>query len=96
MTTIQPSKDYIFAEPTETVTQTASGIYLSKGGIEKPKTATIINVGDNVEWYKPNDVIYYRAYSSADISLGGKDYLLINQDDVLGREVINEWLPPLP
>ncbi len=87
MNTIKPSKYQLFAKPDEAETTTKSGILLTDNSLDKPKTATVVNVGSKVTEYSPNDVIVYREYATTEIKVNSDDYLLIAEDDVLGTVV---------
>lgn len=84
MQTIKPSKDYIFAKPEETVSQTASGILVATKTAYKPKIAEAVNVGSEVSTVKSGDKFVYKSYATTDIQINGEDYLLIADEDVLG------------
>lgn len=89
---IQPLADYIVAEAEAAQTKTASGLYLPDSATEKPKTAKVLavgpgKVGDDNEripmTVKVGDKIIYKSYSTTDIKLDGKDYIIIKEEDVL-------------
>lgn len=86
MQTIQPSSNYLFCKPDEAETKTQSGFILASSAAEKPKTALVINVGENVT-YKPNNRIVYKAYATSEVKLNDQEYILIAQEDVLGEVV---------
>lgn len=91
MQTILPNNTHIFARPSEAETKTKSGILLTDNVAEKPKTAEVINVGSKVTNYKAHDTIIYKPYASTDIKLNSEDFLLIDEEDVLGKVVeVNE------
>lgn len=87
MQTIKPSKDQIFAKPDEVVTKTKSGLYISEQAAEKPQTANVINVGESVTQYEPNDKIIYKSYAMTDVKLNNEDFIIIAEEDVLGKVV---------
>ena len=80
------------AAPAET--KTASGIYIPETAQEKPQRGTIVAVGPGKHaeltgnliptTYKAGDQIYYGKYSGQDISIDGKEYLIMKQSDILG------------
>lgn len=89
---IQPLSDYIVAEAEAAATKTASGLYLPGNATEKPKTAVVIavgpgKVGDDNEripvQLKVGDRIVYKGYSTTDVKVGDKDYIIVREDDVL-------------
>lgn len=84
MQTIKPASKQIFARPHEAIAKTKSGLLLSAGAAEKPQMATVLNIGDEVKGYKSNDVIVYKLFTTTDIKLNGDDYILIEDEDVLG------------
>ena len=49
----------------------------------KPKTAKVVSVGSDVKQVKKGDVIIYKSYSTTDVEVGGKDYILVKEEDVL-------------
>lgn len=84
MQTIKPNKTQVFAEPDEAETVTKTGIILTQSAQEKPKTAKVINVGDKVTFLKPKDKFAYKPYAATEIKLNNKEYLIIDEEDVLG------------
>lgn len=90
MQTIKPAKNQLFCKPDEAETKTVSGIILTEKATDKPKTAKVINVGDEVTQFKAHDTIVYKTYSTTDIKLDKADYFLIAEDDVLGTVVDTE------
>lgn len=84
MKTIKPSKYQLFVKPDEKEVKTASGFILSESAVEKPATASVINVGSEVTDYKRDDTVVYKSYAGTDIKLNGDDYMLISEEDVLG------------
>lgn len=87
MQTINPANDQIFAKPDEAETKTKSGIILSENVAEKPKTAVVINVGKDVKQFSRDDRIIYKPYAMTDIKLNNDDFILIAEEDVLGKVV---------
>lgn len=80
---IKPLAKYIVAVPQEAETKTVSGLYIPDSAQEKPKLATIVAVGSKVTELKTKDVIVYKSYSTTDIRLNSKEYMLIKEEDVL-------------
>lgn len=87
MQTVKPASNQLFCKPDEAITKTASGILLEKKSAEKPRTAKVINVGDGVKGYQPNDTIIYKSYSTSEIKLNGNEFFLVEDRDVLGTIV---------
>ena len=67
---IRPLADRVLVEPKEAETKTASGIYI-------PETA------DEPMELKVGDTVLYGKYSGTEITVDGKDYLMMRQSDVL-------------
>lgn len=89
---IQPLGDYVVAQAEKAETKTASGLYLPDKAQEKPKTAKVVaigpgKVGDDNEriamTVKVGDRIIYKSYSTTDVKVGGEDYILVKEEDVL-------------
>lgn len=89
---ISPLADYIVAEAEPAATKTASGLYLPGTAAEKPKTAKVVavgpgKVGDDNEripvQLKVGDRIVYKGYSTTDVKVGDKEYILVREEDVL-------------
>lgn len=89
---IQPLSDYVVAEAERASNKTASGLYIPEKAAEKPKIATVVavgpgKVGDDNErikmTLKVGDRIVYKSYSTTDVKVGNKDYILVREDDVL-------------
>ncbi|HVV25529.1 MAG TPA: co-chaperone GroES [Candidatus Saccharimonadales bacterium] len=80
---LQPLGDYVVALGEEAETKTASGIYLPEKAAEKPKTAKVVAVGSNVKQVKKGDRIVYKSFSTTEVKVEGKDYILVKEEDVL-------------
>jgi chaperonin GroES len=87
MQTIKPTGNNIFAKPDEAETKTKSGILLSESAVEKPKMASVINIGDEVKHIKPKDRIVYKSYTTSEIKLNDVEYFLVAEEDILGHVV---------
>lgn len=89
---INPLSDYVVAVAEEASNKTASGLFLPDNAAEKPKTAKVVavgpgKVGDDNERIPVNlkvgDRIVYKSYSTTDVKVGDKDYILVREEDVL-------------
>ncbi len=80
---INPLGDYVVAQAEAAQTKTASGLYLPDSATEKPKIAKIAAVGKNVKDLKVGDRILYKGYSTNDVKVDGKEYILVKEEDVL-------------
>lgn len=80
---ISPLSDYVVATAEVAAAKTASGIYLPEQATEKPKTAKVVAVGKDVTQIKVNDRILYKSYSTNDVKVDGKEYILVKEEDIL-------------
>lgn len=80
---ITPLASWVVTEPEEAVTKTASGLYLPDKAAEKPKTAKVLSVGKDVKEVKKGDRIIYKAYTTTEVKVDDKDYLLVKEEDVI-------------
>lgn len=80
---ISPLADYVVAEAEAAQTKTASGLYLPDSAAEKPKIATVRAVGKQVKDLKVGEKILYKGYSTNDVKVEGKEYILVKEEDVL-------------
>lgn len=84
-TPLQPLGDYVVAQADEAETKTASGLYLPEKSAEKPKTSKVVAVGKEVKEVKVGDRIVYKSYSNTDVKVGGTEYILVKEEDILAK-----------
>lgn len=82
-TPIKPMADRIVAVREEAVTKTASGLFLPDNAKEKPVIAKVMAIGPDVKNLKINDRIIYKEYTTTDLKINGKEYLIVKEEDVL-------------
>jgi chaperonin GroES len=80
---IQPLADYVVAQAEEAESKTASGLYLTQGAQDKPKTAKVVAVGKETKQVKEGDRIIYKSYSTTDVKVGNEEYILVKEEDIL-------------
>lgn len=80
---IHPLADYVVAQAEEAESKTASGLYLTQGAQDKPKTAKVVAVGKDAKQVKVGDRIVYKGYSTTDVKVGSEEYILVKEEDVL-------------
>ena len=80
---LNPMADWVVAEAEEAVARTTSGIYLPDQVAEKPKVAKVLKVGKNIKEVKPGDRIVYKSYSTTEVKVAGKEYILVKEEDIL-------------
>jgi chaperonin GroES len=84
---IRPLADRVVIEPAAAEEKTASGIIIPDTAKEKPQRGTVVAVGpgkkDEPTTVKVGDTVLYGKYSGTDIQIGGKDYLIMRESDIL-------------
>lgn len=84
---VKPLADRVLIQPKEAEEKTASGIYIPDTAKEKPQRGKVIAVGsgkkDEPMEVKAGDEVLYGKYSGTEISVEGKDYLIMRQSDIL-------------
>ncbi len=80
---IKPLAGRVVAARVETSNKTASGLYLPDNAKEKPVMASVIAIGPDVKSLKVGDRIVYKEYSTTDIKINDKEYLIVKEEDVL-------------
>jgi len=80
---IKPLADRVVAVREEAQTKTASGLYLPDNAKEKPVVAKVEAVGPDVKGIKKGDKILYKEYSTTEIKIDGKEYLIVKEEDIL-------------
>jgi len=77
----------ILVKPSEAEEKTSSGIIIPDTAKEKPQQGTVVAVGtgkkDEPLTVKVGDQVLYGKYSGSEISLDGKDYLMMREEDIM-------------
>jgi chaperonin GroES len=89
---IKPLEDRIVVEPNEAETTTSSGLVIPDTAKEKPQQGKVLAVGpgrtlDNGNLaplgVKVGDTVLYSKYGGTEVTVAGKDYLILSGRDVL-------------
>ena len=80
--TIKPLKDRVVAIKEVATTQTKSGILLGEAK-EQPAYAVVEAVGPEVKAVKAGDKIIFKEYSTSEIKLDEKNYIIVEEKDIL-------------
>lgn len=84
---IKPLADRVLIEPMAAEEKTSTGIIIPDTAKEKPQKGTVVAVGpgtkDEKMEVKTGDVVLYGKYSGTELTIKGKDYLIMKQSDVL-------------
>ncbi len=86
---ITPIEDRVLIEPKAAEEKTASGIIIPDSAKEKPQQGTVVAVGpgtkDVTMQIKVGDVVLYGKYAGTEITIEGKNYLMMRQSDILAK-----------
>lgn len=84
----KPLADRVLVEPAAAETKTASGIIIPDTAKEKPQRGNIVAVGqgtkDEPMTVKVGDSVLYGKYSGTELSIDGKDFLIMKEADIFG------------
>ena len=81
-----PIKDRVLIEPALAEEKTAGGIIIPDTAKEKPQKGTVVAVGkgkkDEPMTVKVGDSVLYGKYSGTEVTVDGKIYLMMREDDI--------------
>ena len=84
----KPNEDRVLVQPAPAEEKTSSGIIIPDTAKEKPQKGKVIAIGDGLEdkpvTVKVGDNILYGKYSGTEITIDGKDYLIMRNSDIFG------------
>ncbi|HSW67164.1 MAG TPA: co-chaperone GroES [Bacteroidales bacterium] len=84
---IKPLADRVLVEPVAPEQKTAAGIIIPDTAKEKPQKGTVVAIGngkkDEPMTVKAGDLVLYGKYAGTEISIEGKDYLIMRESDIL-------------
>jgi len=91
---IKPFADRVVVEAAPAETMTASGLYIPETAQEKPQKGTVIAVGPGKYAdltgnliplsVKIGDQVLYGKYSGQEITIDGKEFLIMRESDIIG------------
>jgi chaperonin GroES len=90
---LKPLHNRLVVERLEAEQTTASGIIIPDTAKEKPQQGRVISVGPGLRdkagklvpmEIEAGDTVIFAKYGGTDVTLDGKDYLILKEDDVLG------------
>ncbi|KJS06681.1 MAG: co-chaperone GroES [Flavobacteriales bacterium] len=83
---IKPLADRVIIEPAPAEEKTAGGIIIPDTAKEKPQRGKVLAVGngkkDEPMTVKKGDVVLYGKYAGTEITIEGKDYLIMKEADI--------------
>lgn len=84
----KPLADRVLVEPAAAEEKTASGIIIPDTAKEKPQRGQIVAIGtgkkDEPINVKVGDQVLYGKYSGTEITIDGKDFLIMKEADIYG------------
>ncbi len=84
---IKPLGTRVLVEPMEAEEKTASGIIIPNSAKEKPQRGIVIATGKGTKEeemeLKVGDIVLYGKYAGTELKYDGKEYLMMQQSDVL-------------
>lgn len=83
---LKPLADRVLVEPANAEEKTAGGIYIPDTAKEKPQKGKVVAVGpgkkDEPTTVKEGDAVLYGKYSGTEITVDGKEYLIMRESDI--------------
>ncbi len=83
---IKPLADRVLVEPAAAETKTSGGIIIPDTAKEKPMRGKIVAVGngkpDEPMTVKVGDTVLYGKYAGTELSIEGKEYLIMKESDI--------------
>ncbi len=90
---LRPLQDRVLVERIEASTKSAGGLYIPDTAKEKPQEGVVAAVGKGKRKedgslvpldIKEGDKILFSKYAGNDVTLDGKEYIIMREDDILG------------
>ena len=83
----QPQGDRVLIQAAAAEEKTAGGIIIPDTAKEKPQKGTIVAVGPGKKKEEPmtvkvGDTVFYGKYAGTEISVDGKEYLIMRESDI--------------
>ncbi len=87
MASFLPLGQRVLVKRVEEATTTASGIIIPDNAKEKPLTAEVLAVSNEVAEdgdIKVGDTVVFAKYTGTELTVDGAEHLILNTDDILG------------
>lgn len=90
---IRPLGQNVLLRRLEAEEKTKGGIYLPDTAKEKPREGEVLAIGDGEVGkdgkhkdfqVKTGDRVIFSSYAGTEVKMGGDEYLIISEDDILG------------
>ncbi len=83
---VRPIGDRVLVEPAPAEEKTSSGIIIPDTAKEKPQKGSVVAIGtgkkDEPLTVKIGDIVLYGKYAGTELSIDGKDYLIMRESDI--------------
>jgi len=83
---IRPLADRVLIQPAPAEEKTASGIIIPDTAKEKPQRGSVVAIGtgkkDEPLTVKVGDTVLYGKYSGTELTIDGKEYLMMREADI--------------
>jgi chaperonin GroES len=84
----KPNEDRVLVEPAPAEEKTSSGIIIPDTAKEKPQKGIVVATGEGLKdkpvTVKVGDNVLYGKYAGTEITIDGKDYLIMRNSDIFG------------
>jgi len=81
---LRPLGKRVLVQRTQVEEKTASGIILVDSAKEKPNTAVVQAIGNEVTELNVGDAIVFEQFRGTEFSLDGEDYLVLDIENIIG------------
>jgi len=90
---IKPLQDRVVVERIEAMEKSAGGLFIPDSAKEKPQEGKVVATGKGRRKedgsviamdVKPGDRVLFSKYAGNDITINGKDYIIMREEDILG------------
>ena len=90
---LKPLYDRVLIEPTTAETKTKGGIIIPDTAQEKPQQGKVVAAGKGARLedgrlqpldVKVGDTVMYGKWSGTEVKLGGVDYVILKESDIMG------------
>ena len=89
---IRPLADKVLVQRLEAESVTSGGIVLPESAKEKPQRGKIVSVGEGAVLkdgnrkkvqVKKGEEVLFSSYSGTEIKIGGKEYMIMNESEIM-------------
>ena len=90
---IRPLQDRVIVERIDALEKSAGGLFIPDSAKEKPQEGKVTAVGNGKRKddgtlvpmdVKKGDRILFAKYAGSDVTVNGKEYFILREDDILG------------